>query len=308
MRHRVFFAFVVLLGVLPLAATPVAAEESPNVLVLVEGGDQTPIGLGDQAVSGQGWEIDDLVHLYIDEEYVAAAIAEPNSEGSATPLFNTVALGLTIEPGDLVRLARPSDGFSVETIVADLTVTAIDVAADTVTGAAQPGSDVIVSDFYGAVLAGKAVTSNGEGVWLADFAADWDIVPGTIGLAVQLQGGGATVVVWSPTSHVSIDIRPGSERNVINLASKGVVPVVVLGGAAFDVTDIDPPTALLEGVSPVRWAFGDVDDDGLLDLRFFYKTQEVAGAIEPDATTLTLVGDLLDGSTFIGSDTVSLKS
>lgn len=63
---------------------------------------------------------------------------------------------------------------------------------------------------------------------------------------------------------VDVDIKPGSCPNPLNLKSKGVLPVAVLGTEEFDVTTIDPLSILLsreeveEGVAPIRSDYEDV--------------------------------------------------
>ncbi|MQY56694.1 hypothetical protein GH140_00640, partial [bacterium] len=63
---------------------------------------------------------------------------------------------------------------------------------------------------------------------------------------------------------VFVDIKPGSCPNPLNLKSKGVLPIAILGTEDFDVTKIDPATLILvregyeePGVSPLRWAYED---------------------------------------------------
>ncbi len=116
---------------------------------------------------------------------------------------------------------------------------------------------------------------------------------------------------------VLVDIKPGSERNPVNVKSKGVLPVAVLGTEELDVTRIDPDTIRLgragiaEGVAPVRWRYEDVgspfdgspanhhdlDGDGRPDLLLKFRTRalietldlrEVAGQTIP----LVLTGNL----------------
>lgn len=57
---------------------------------------------------------------------------------------------------------------------------------------------------------------------------------------------------------VYVDIKPGGCPTPINVGSKGVLPVAVLGTADFNVTTIDPTTITLKGVSPLRWEIEDV--------------------------------------------------
>jgi len=70
---------------------------------------------------------------------------------------------------------------------------------------------------------------------------------------------------------VEIDIKPDSVPNSINLKSRGVVPVAVLGDSCFDVNNIDPNTVLFAGAAPVKWVICDVNDDGFDDMLFHFK-------------------------------------
>ncbi len=114
---------------------------------------------------------------------------------------------------------------------------------------------------------------------------------------------------------VYVDIKPGGCPTPINVGSKGVLPVAVLGTADFDVTTIDPTSILLAGVLPLRWEMEDVatpytinvdecniDDcheltgDGNLDLALKFDTQEIYEAIaavyDRECMILTLTGKL----------------
>lgn len=91
-----------------------------------------------------------------------------------------------------------------------------------------------------------------------------------------------------------IDIKPQSCPNPLNVGSRGVLPVAVLGTESFDVTTINPESILLEGVAPIRYAYEDVSapadvqepcdcenlpPDGILDLTLKFDTQEIVEAI-----------------------------
>ena len=116
---------------------------------------------------------------------------------------------------------------------------------------------------------------------------------------------------------VEVDIKPGSCPNPLNLTSKGVLPVAVLGTEEFDVTTIDPLTILLsreeveEGVAPIRSDYEDVatpfegelcdchdlNGDGYEDLTLKFKTQELVetlglAEVAGDEIPLTLTGEL----------------
>ena len=110
---------------------------------------------------------------------------------------------------------------------------------------------------------------------------------------------------------VHVDIKPGGCPTPINVGSKGVLPVAVLGTDDFDVTTIDPTSITLEGVSPLRWAIEDVatphqinvdecnimdchelTGDGYIDLTLKFDTQEIYKAISDVYDRECLVLDL----------------
>ena len=84
------------------------------------------------------------------------------------------------------------------------------------------------------------------------------------GIAYIIAGGtsggdslGMDNMLVEVTIDVAIDIKPGSCPNPINVNSRGVLPVAILGNA-LDVDEVDVSTILLEGVSPLRWDLKDV--------------------------------------------------
>ena len=125
-----------------------------------------------------------------------------------------------------------------------------------------------------------------------------------------------------------VDIKPQSCRNPLNVKDKGDLPVAILGTDTFDVTQVDPASVDLEGVSPLRWDLEDVatpfgppyvgkedafdcteeGPDGYMDLTLKFDTQEVVAALGPvndgDVLVLQLTGSLLDGGPFFGEDVV----
>ena len=121
----------------------------------------------------------------------------------------------------------------------------------------------------------------------------------------------------------ALDIRPGSCPNPINPASRGVLPVAILGDERLDVEDIDPASVRLAGVAPVRWSVEDVatpptdpgecacaeyGPDGRMDLALKFETQAIVAAlgdaIQGGTATLTIEGTLENGTRFEGSDCV----
>ncbi len=116
------------------------------------------------------------------------------------------------------------------------------------------------------------------------------------------------------TLEISFDIKPGSCRNPVNVKAKGVLPAAILGGEAFDVTQVDPASVRLEGVAPLRWNLEDVatpydgppegaydcseeGPDGWTDLTLKFENQEIIAAL----------GDIEDGDVLVLNVTGNLK-
>jgi len=129
--------------------------------------------------------------------------------------------------------------------------------------------------------------------------------------------------------NVPLDIKPTSCPNPVNLKSKGVLPVAILGTEDFDVAEIDPVTVLLEGVAPLRWALEDVatpyepytgkedcmdcdeyGPDGYNDLTFKFDKEEIIAALgeveDGDCLVLTIQGELFDGISIYGEDVIKV--
>ena len=125
--------------------------------------------------------------------------------------------------------------------------------------------------------------------------------------------GGAAYTVSAASVPVTIDIKPGSDPNSINLRSQGVIPVAILstniadGDAIdFDATQVDALTVKF-GPSGAVESHGqghveDVDGDGDPDMVLHFKTQETG--IVCGSGDATLVGETMGGTQFTGTDTV----
>jgi hypothetical protein len=103
---------------------------------------------------------------------------------------------------------------------------------------------------------------------------------------------------------VSIDIKPGSYPNSINLKSKGKVPVAILTTDDFDAYDVDPVTCAFAGADPLRWKMEDVDNDGDYDMLFHFKTRELQ--LIKISTEATLEGETYDETPIVGTDSVNI--
>ncbi|MHC4278252.1 MAG: hypothetical protein ACYSTI_13180 [Planctomycetota bacterium] len=104
---------------------------------------------------------------------------------------------------------------------------------------------------------------------------------------------------------VTIDIKPGEVPNVINLNSNGSVPVAVFTTDDFDAATIDVGTVIFAGASVVNSGLEDVDGDGRMDMVFHFHTQDLQ--LDPSSTTATLTGKTLDGTDFVGEDSVVVQ-
>lgn len=105
---------------------------------------------------------------------------------------------------------------------------------------------------------------------------------------------------------VEIDIKPDSDSNHINLASEGVIIVVILSTEDFDATTVNPVSVKFgpgeAGESHWIGHLEDVNNDGSLDMVLHFKIQETG--LIGDETNLCLTGETTDGMQFKGCDTV----
>ncbi len=111
---------------------------------------------------------------------------------------------------------------------------------------------------------------------------------------------------------VSIDIKPGSPQNTINLASAGVISVAILSSATFDATQVDPASVNLVG-SAVRLRgrsdksscnVRDVNHDGRADLVCRVKMAD--SMIKAGSTSAVLTGRTFSGQDIQGEDSIQI--
>jgi predicted small secreted protein len=111
--------------------------------------------------------------------------------------------------------------------------------------------------------------------------------------------------------YVEIDIKPGSDPNSINLGSKGVVPVAILGSVDFDAATVKPSTvtlagaaAKLKGNSGNSGSLEDVNGDGYLDLVVQVVTTSLV--LESEEMEAVLNADTHEGGHITGSDSIQI--
>ena len=130
---------------------------------------------------------------------------------------------------------------------------------------------------------------------------------------------------FSETLTVHLDIKPGSCPNRVNVRSKGVLPVAILGSEEFDVNTIDPASIRVNDVGPIRSHLEDVaaplmypnecectknGPDGYPDLALKFDTQQIVETLgevnRGDTLTLLLTGVLNDETPIEGADCVMI--
>ena len=201
--------------------------------------------------------------------------------GGVSSEASTPALGGTGQSGGDFALARyKPDGTRDASFVRGGKVTTDFGASDAARGVAVQADGKIVA-------AGSTFFTTG-----GDFAL------------ARYQGQGARAV--------SIDIKPGSSTNPINLSSKGVVPVAILTTDGFDASTVDPSTVCFgDDDNPGqrncaeahhRGHSEDVNGDGRPDLLLHY---EVGGTgIDRGDTSACLTGSTFTGLAIEGCDTI----
>ena len=122
---------------------------------------------------------------------------------------------------------------------------------------------------------------------------------------------GLDVTITLSSLPVTIDIKPGSFPNSINLGSNGTVPVAILSSATFDATTIDPTTVTLasapvafKGKGTMMASSEDVNSDGLMDFVVHVSTQALT--LNQSDTQATLGGKTYGGQTVVGEDSVRI--
>ncbi|MBI5401474.1 C40 family peptidase, partial [Candidatus Wolfebacteria bacterium] len=115
----------------------------------------------------------------------------------------------------------------------------------------------------------------------------------------------------NPFIPISIDIKPDSLPNSINIGSGGIVPVAIFGTATFNVAQINLATITLAN-APIKpkkngqliASYSDVNEDGFTDVVVHIITEALQ--LTSLDVKAELNGSLLDGSKIKGSDSVRI--
>jgi hypothetical protein len=195
----------------------------------------------------------------------------------------------------------------------------------TVTGSDVDGDSLTYSIIGGNTGGAFAIDSNTGAIRVANPSMlNYEITP-FFDLLVQVRDsagatGTATIRInltdVPEELEVAIDVKPGDEQNRINSKSNGKLEVAILSTADFNaqLIDIDSLRFGLTGTEDSisqhpeqgpRFRYEDVNGDGRLDLVVRFEI-ELTG-LQPDSTKAILTGSLLDGTSFMAENGVSMK-
>lgn len=248
-----------------------------------------------------------LLNSTISENQVFGA-SSIGGGGIANLGSGTVAVKNTIVAGNRISQSIPS--LSAEclgivkslghNVVADPSDCGIDLQSSDLTG--DPGLGPLVEmgeddqpgkTFY-PVLPGSVVIKRGD--------ADACPVKDQLG---NPRAGTCDIgaIEFQERTQVAIDIRPRSDANKVNPRSNKSINVAILSENRFQATTVDPKLVRFGATgieaAPVHVASRDVNRDGQRDLVLRFQIQELG--VECGATSVTLIGQLLDGQSVIGS-------
>lgn len=140
-----------------------------------------------------------------------------------------------------------------------------------------------------------------------------DTATNTVVATISVQQTPIGIAIGGPSVKiVTIDIKPGSFPNNINLSAAGVIPVAIFSAPAFDApAEIDPESLTLAGAR-VKVAgksdkslchSEDVNHDGRLDLVCQFENDLNA---QVGDTIAVLDGDTFSGTPIRGQDSISI--
>lgn len=229
-------------------------------------------------VRSYGWQVGTSVNLSVDDpnipgspDYTDTKIVTTASwDPSQTDVIFELGEAFTLEPGMVVTL---TDGINTKShTVTDLTVTGINLEADTISGVAQPGAIVNVGYLCDQDdCAYRRVTADGSGNWMSDFSIPgeedfeqrlFDIAPGTSSWAgEQDEDNDETSMFWRvPYLEASIN-RPGHSVDGYGWPEGSSVSLAIdnpSNGTGVDYTDIQVSELNEWGEYNVQFDLGEI--------------------------------------------------
>ena len=202
--------------------------------------------------------------------------------------------GISITPSTPEVNVRASDGFNVAD---DASTVDTLISVPDVTGLSQAEAEAAI--ISAGLVIGTATTTY-SAIVPAGYVISQNPRAGT-----EVTEGKAVDLVIS-SGPITIDIKPRSYPNSINLKSKGVIPVAVLTTDTLDATTVNPLSVQF-GPNGAMEAHGkghieDADADGDNDLVLHFRIQETGLACGD--TSAFLRGETFDGQLVEGSDLI----
>jgi hypothetical protein len=259
--------------------------------------------------------------------YMAVRIERPALDMASVGVdFDNDHDGLR-EPGDEAILRNVNTNGSVAVFDNYRTPCQFGLCApvDTTDGGTTDGAGAATNDGVYSIIEFSQPLNSG------DDAHDFSLSPGdVVGFRLHIRFSGPTLEHFADTAFppflpdctdcanhfgdifitpnaATIDIKPGGYPNVINLNSKGKIPVAVLSTANFNAPATIDPTTMTFGrtgyeASPSHYSAEDVNLDGFIDLVAHFYTQKT-GFIHGDTVGI-LKAQTTAGMTITGTDSV----
>ncbi|UCG56658.1 MAG: cadherin-like domain-containing protein, partial [Phycisphaerales bacterium] len=213
---------------------------------------------------------------------------------------------ISCAPGATVTLAAPGGGTNTPPIAVDdsaETELNTEVIIDVLGNDSDPDGDPLTVESVTQGTNGS-VANNGDGT--VTYTPNANFV-GTDTFTYTATDGEAdataTVTVTVIPAAITIDIKPGSYPNAINLGSNGVVPVAILSTADFSAPEkVNPENVFLAGSGVAVRGKGskylasqeDVNADGLLDLVVKIETENLDPGLFQDGGAYVRVHETSD--------------